>query len=222
MVNPIIDKMPKAPPEYQGVPRNFAMMTRDKALDMFLGKAMQAGGSVTGSGSGTDSVLSPLTPGEFVVSRPAVGRVGLAVLEAINSGRGVASGFVAEPGWVQDLKDLTNNPRPVVQVSINAAELFEPVEDALASLAPALSRALTEANIGGRVQAAIEERQRERQAGGGAGMVQAEDGSWVPKSFYAKSSDVNVVMNVTNPVPEPASDTAARKMRTLALMGAFA
>jgi hypothetical protein len=36
------------------------------------------------------------------------------------------------------------------------------------------------------------------------------------------SRDVSVSFgDIVNPVPEPASDTAARKLRTLALMGAF-
>lgn len=62
---------------------------------------------------------------------------------------------------------------------------------------------------------------------GRAGMVRAEDGSWVPPSFYSQTSanyDRGVTVNfgdIVNPVPEPASDTAARKLRTLALMGAF-
>ena len=110
-----------------------------------------------------------------------------------------------------------------------------------------------------------------------SGMVQAEDGSWVPKSFYdqpvtkpsqarldylaaervrslqdrlgsmqalraqlagmrvpdvnvstgvaadgeRKTTEITVVFNVSNPLPEPASDTASREMRTLAQMGAF-
>jgi len=211
-------------------------MTRDKALDMFLAKAQQSGGVVTGPGS--DSVLSPLTPGEFVVSRPAVGRVGLAVLEAINSGRGTAGASVAEPTWVRELKELSGT-RPAIQVNINAASLFDPVEDMMAALLPELSRVLSEANVGDRVRAAVRDRTAPSDRSGDGDLVRAEDGSMVPRSFYDKPvtepsqarldylakqrerGEVNVVMNVTNPEPEPASDTAARKLRTLALMGMF-
>ena len=85
---------------------------------------------------------------------------------------------------------------------------------------------------------------RKARNAGKPGYVQAEDGSWVHRdSFYrgaappptsgrgddtraqaraAAERAITVTFgDIINPVPEPASDTAARKLRTLAMMGKF-
>jgi phage-related protein len=85
---------------------------------------------------------------------------------------------------------------------------------------------------------------RKSRNAGKPGYVQAEDGSWVHRdSFYhgaapppasgrgddtraqaraAAERAITVTFgDIINPVPEPASDTAARKLRTLAMMGRF-
>lgn len=176
ITDPILSRLPAPPPQYSGIPKNTGTMFRDKSLDYFLGQAKAGGGLVKGH-FGTDSVLTPTTPGEYVVRRAAVSKVGLAVLEAINRGGSIS-------GAVQSL----------AAPDMHAASLFSPVSDALERMVPELAK-LRE--ILPRLA------------------IQLSDNTGT------NSRELTFNFEVNNPIAERASDTAARKMRTLASMGAF-
>jgi hypothetical protein len=100
-----------APRSFEDIPEDFkekyrknfesgkTKMTEEQAyrywMENYYGKAQyRANGGTIFKPKGTDTVPAMLTPGEFVIRKSAVDKVGVGTLQAINNGQGLSNGGV--------------------------------------------------------------------------------------------------------------------------------
>ncbi len=104
-------------------------------------------GFAFGGRVGTDTVPAMLTPGEFVVRKSAVDRIGIANLNNMNGGiRGYANGGLVTPGGIDAISKLASAfasiPNNIeisgnhkVEVIINGAEVLTAIQPAIQKIA---------------------------------------------------------------------------------------
>jgi hypothetical protein len=86
------------------------------AVDKFMGEGKAQGGLITGPGTSTsDNILTPTSPGEFVVNAKATQMYGTDFLNKINTGNYTPQQAVVNNNVVVDTESLKNELRQMVQ-----------------------------------------------------------------------------------------------------------
>jgi hypothetical protein len=96
----------------------------------------RTGGKVPGSGPNRDTVPAMLSPGEYVIQRPAVKALGSAFLDAVNRAHTLDIG--GDPGGVVLGRGRLNDPRRGVSLLNSGGWVWNPVYRASGGLIPAV------------------------------------------------------------------------------------